>query len=194
MIVFRSLASQRLREILRNGGVGVLPTDTIYGIVGSALSKKAVERIYRLRSRSTKKPLIVLIGKYEHLAMLGVPVESTLRERLKRFWPGPVSVIVPCPSSAYRYLHRGTQTLAVRLPKNRALVSLLLAVGPLVAPSANIEGFPPASTLKIAQTYFGTSIDFYVDAGTKRGALSSIITFTDDGTVTVIRRGRRKRF
>lgn len=154
-----------LSRVLAAGGIGVLPTDTIYGIVGSALDKKSVARIYKLRRRNPKKPMVILIGSLEQLKLFGVRLDAQTKKLLKKLWPGKVSVILPCKSKKFTYLHRGTKTLAFRLPKPAWLQKLLRKIGPLVAPSANQEGKPPAKTIKEAKKYFGKLVDFYVDSG-----------------------------
>lgn len=155
----------RVAEVLSAGGVGVLPTDTLYGLVGSALSSAAVARVYRLRRRDPKKPMIVLIAAPDELKKLGAKLSPRTRRILKKVWPGKVSVIVPCPSRKFAYLHCGTKTIAFRLPRPAWLRALLRRTGPLVAPSANIEGMPPARTIREARKYFGHKAAFYVDRG-----------------------------
>lgn len=177
--------------ILAAGGVGVMPTDTIYGIVGSALDKKTVERIYRLRRRNKKKPMIVLISSLADLKKFGVALTARERALARRMWPGKVSVILPCRSAKFAYLHRGTKTLAFRMPEPRWIRALLAETGPLVAPSANIEGEPPAKTIAEAKQYFGTKVEFYGDAGAMVSAPSTLVA-VKDGAVTVLRQGAVK--
>lgn len=174
-----------IAEILKRGGVGVMPTDTIYGVVGSALSKKTVERIYRLRRRTRSKPMIILIGSVRDLARFGVRIGRETRKVLRKLWPGKVSVILPCISEKFFYLHRGTKTLAFRLPRNPDLIELLKAVGPLVAPSANPEGKLPAKTAKEAKRYFGNKADFYLDAGKLSSKPSSLVKLEKKGVVVL---------
>jgi L-threonylcarbamoyladenylate synthase len=149
------MTNKEIVKILKNGGVGVLATDTIYGLVGSALSKKAVARIYKIRKRDRKKPFIILIGSLDDLKLFGVKASSRLTNFLKKNWPGPLSVILPC----------GNKTLAFRLPAKKRLIKILKQTGPLVAPSANISGRPPAKDIKEAKKYFGNKVDFYEDSG-----------------------------
>src|SRR4051812_10236635 len=105
---------------LKNDGIGVIPTDTLYGIVGSALSKKAVERIYEVKGRNTNKPFIVLISDFADLKKFGVTPTKDQNEYLKKIWPGRVSVIFPCSGKKFEYLHRGTNTLAFRFPRKNS--------------------------------------------------------------------------
>lgn len=148
-------------QLLRKGGVGVLATDTLYGVVGQALKPQTVERIYQIKGRSPTKPLIILISSTEQLRTFGVNIGSTLKKRLDEFWPGPTSVILACDNDQFSYLHRGTKTLAFRLPAKESLKRLIEKTGPLVAPSANPEGKVPAKTIEQAKLYFDEKVDFY---------------------------------
>jgi len=175
-------------QILQNGGVGVGPTDTLYGLLGSALSKKAVERIYQLKKRDLSKPLIVLIADIKDLEVFGIEVGTRTTNVLNRFWPGQVSIILPCPKAEMSYLHRGTGTLAFRLPKPKWLMDFLQETGPLAAPSANLEGEKPAETIGQAKKIFGNKIDFYIDKGKLTGLPSALIKIAKQGTM-VLRQG-----
>jgi L-threonylcarbamoyladenylate synthase len=176
---------------LRKGAVGVLPTDTIYGLVGSALLPKAVKRIYRLRKRNSRKPFLVLISSIPDLKLFGVKINLVTRHILNEVWPGKVSVILPAPSSKFRYLHRGLKSIAFRLPRSKALRKLLELSGPLVAPSANWEGKPPAENIREAKRYFGNQADFYIDKGVLKSFPSTLIAL-EKGRVVIKRQGAGK--
>lgn len=142
--------------------IGIIPTDTIYGLVGPALSKKEVERIYKVKKRGTKKPFIILISSIKDLELFKIKIDKDAENILKKLWPGKVSVILPCPYKKFEYLHRGTKNLAFRLPRKKQLIKFIRKYGPLVAPSANPEGLPPANSIREAKEYFGDRIDFYI--------------------------------
>jgi L-threonylcarbamoyladenylate synthase len=177
---------------LGRGDVGILPTDTLYGIVGSALRPRTVKRIYKLRRRNPAKPMIILIGDVRDLARFGVRPDKATLKILKRVWPGKVSVVLPLKTPAGRrkfaYLHRGTNTLAFRFPEPAWLRALVRETGPLVAPSANFEGRPPARTVKEAKNYFGDNVRFYIDAGSLRSKPSTLIKIAN-GHVELLRKG-----
>lgn len=160
---------------IQTGEVGVIPTDTIYGIVGSALSPKIVERIYTLKGRDEHKPFIILIGKEEQLSLFSIT------ERNISYWKEerPTSVIFKIVDEKWQYLHRGTNSLAFRFPQNKELQEFLKETGPLVAPSANPQGEEPASTIDEAKEYFADTVDFYIDGGVKEGTPSRIISLVD---------------
>ena len=178
-----------ISALMKNGGIGVIPTDTLYGLVGSALLPEAVERIYRVRKRSPDKPFIVLISRIEDLNSFGIIPDTFLKEFLARNWPGKVSVIISGIKDQWNYLHRGERSIAFRLPDKKALVGLISETGPLVAPSANPEGLPPARTIEEARNYFGDSVDFYVNGGTLEGKPSTLVRF-NQGEYNVVRQGK----
>jgi L-threonylcarbamoyladenylate synthase len=162
------LNKTKIKEIglmLKKGQIGVFLSDTIYGIFTSALNKNSIEKIYTIRKRSIDKPMIILISSFVDLEFLGISVTQKIESILKKVWPGPVSVILDCESSDLKYLHRGTNSLAFRIPNNEFLLSLLNESGPLVAPSANFEGDSPAPNITLAKQYFGDEVDFYIDGG-----------------------------
>lgn len=169
-----------------------MPTDTLYGLVGSAYSPGAVERIYELRQRDKDKPCIVLISSVADLAAFGITLPPKLELHLPEFWPGTVSIIFPVPDEKFAYLHRGGKSLAFRLPQNKDLIAILKETGPLVAPSANIQGLPPARTVEEAEKYFATKVDFYQDGGELTADPSAIVRFEGDKMI-VIRDGEALR-
>lgn len=181
-----------IAPILKNGGIGVIPTDTLYGIVGSAFKKETVERIYLLRKRDLKKPMIILISSLSELKKFDVNLGESQKKFLKKYWPGGLSVVLPCANSKMEYLHRGKKSLAFRMPANNDLLELLSKTGPLVAPSANLAGQKPAETYREALEYFKDNVDFYVDMGKMTGEPSTLIEIKKDGSVDIIREGRVK--
>jgi L-threonylcarbamoyladenylate synthase len=177
-ILFPGKETKNLKEIigiLKKGGIGVMPTDTIYGLVGSAFSKKAVERIYEVKKRSKKKPFIILISSLKDLKRFEVEFSKEISSLLKKLWPGKVSIIFPLKKKKFFYLHRGKNSLAFRIPKDSLLQKILKKTGPLVAPSANLENFPPATIIREAKKYFGEKVDFYFDKGKIKGKPSIIL-------------------
>jgi L-threonylcarbamoyladenylate synthase len=93
---------QKAEEALKKGGVAFVPTDTLYGLVASALDKKAVERIYKIRGRDKGKPCIVLISSFADLKKFGVSISIEQKKFLESIWPGKVSVILPCTARKFQ--------------------------------------------------------------------------------------------
>lgn len=182
--VFLSLEDDGLIELLASGAVGVIPTDTIYGLVAHAANEAAVTRLYRLKHRR-HKPGTVIAASIDQLLALGI--EHRYLAVSQRFWPGPVSVETP---HGINYLHQGTGRQAFRIPADEVVRQFLLKTGPLQTTSANAPGLLPATKLSDAKGYFGDDVDFYVDGGDLGGrAPSTIVRFTEQGELEVVRQG-----
>lgn len=156
-----ALTDPRLSEILTNGGVGILPTDTVYGLVCSALSEEAIIRLYSLKSRQ-RQPGTTVAASTEQLVNLGFPEETI--NRVKHVWPNALSVEM---SAAHipDYLKASQPVMAARIPNHPDLLKLLEVTGPLMTTSANTPDSPTSRTITEAVAYFGDDVDFYVDAG-----------------------------
>ncbi len=168
-----------LIQKLKQGEIVGMPTDTIYGLVGLASNTQTVEAVYTLRKRNKQKPCIILIGDISDVERFGIKLSDTTMQEIANYWPGPVSIIFDCPLEEFSYLHRGTQSLAFRLPDNPNLQAILRETGPLIAPSLNWEGEPPAETIDEARKYFGDSID-YVDGGRIIGKPSKVVRYSKE--------------
>lgn len=175
----------KIIKFLKSGKIGVLPTDTIYGLHVSVFVPSAIERLYRLRKRSPKKPMIILISSLKDLEIFNIKLTNKEFNFLKKVWPNKVSVILDCKDRQFEYLHRGTKTLAFRFPDHKLLLRILKKTGPLVSTSVNLEGQPPAENIDQAKKYFGSKIDFYVDAGKIKSLPSTVLKFNDNKTTTL---------
>ena len=125
------------------------------------------------------KPLIVLISDLESLKDFGIHLNQIEQDFLKKIWPSQISVVLPVSSEKFKLLHRGTSAVAFRMPASKNLREFLKKTGPLVAPSANPESFPPAETLEEAKKYFGNEIFGFVEAGRLFGNPSTLISLTN---------------
>lgn len=161
MIIVDSLSDPRLATTLVNGGVAILRTDTLYGIVARADREESVERIFTLKQRTANKPLIVLVASIDDIPHIDSDTKALYAELSNE---QPTSLIVPAPEAPV-WLTRGQGSVAYRVPLVDDLQRLIARTGPLVAPSANPEGILPATSSKEAIEYFGSTIDVYVDSG-----------------------------
>ena len=175
-------------SLIKTGAVGVIPTDTLYGLVAPALNKSAVERVYGLKGRRDDKPCIILIPDVTQLRLFAVVPGVRFDELAKRLWPGAISIVLDVQSDAFAYLHRGSKTLAFRVPADEKLRAFLHATGPLIAPSANPEGKEPARDIESAKAYFGDRVDFYIDGGMRTSEPSTVARY-EKGKLVVLRQG-----
>ena len=157
------------------GGLAVLRTDTIYGIVARADDEQAVHRLYHVRSRDEAKSCIVLIADAsEQYGEASIELPKS---------PDAVSYLLPA-ADAPSWLLRTNDELAYRIPNVEWLRELLHKTGPLIAPSANPEGLAPARTIDEARKYFGDEVDYYLDGGEvpEHVSPSQLIRIHPDGT------------
>jgi L-threonylcarbamoyladenylate synthase len=177
------------KALQRPGAIGVIPTDTVYGVVARAADEAAVGRLYGLKKRD-QKPGTLIAASIEQFEELGI--KHRYVKAVEEFWPGAVSVVIPAADPKLKYLHQGKMALAVRIPDDKKLQALLKETGPLLTSSANPPGKKPADTVAEAKKYFGDKVDFYSDGGdlSKRQP-STVIRIIDDA-VEVLRQGAVK--
>lgn len=181
----------QVTKTLNQHGVGVFPTDTIYGLIGQARSRLVVERIYKLKGRDFDKPLIVLIDKMSCLDEFGVKITDKQNEIITRYWPGSITFIFDLKSESkkrFEYLHRGRGTLAFRMVSGGLIGQLIAKTGPVIAPSANKQGEMSADNIDQAQKSFGEEIDFYFDVGPLTGEASTLVDLSG-GQFQLLRQG-----
>lgn len=183
----------KAKNILKSGGVIVIPTDTLYGLVASVYSKKAIEKIYKIKERDKSKALIVLISSLKDLEIFGIKINNEEAKFLLKMWPGKVSIILPCKKSLFKNIHCGLGEIAFRMigKKNKHLSDLIKKIGPIVAPSANIEAGRPAETIKEAHDYFGKQVDLYINAGKRISKPSTLIRYKNC-QIEILRAGATK--
>ncbi|MCA9333046.1 L-threonylcarbamoyladenylate synthase [Candidatus Saccharibacteria bacterium] len=184
--IFESINDPKVVQYLMNGKVGIIPTDTLYGVVCRASDPNSCEKLYKLKSRD-KKPGTIIASSIDQLISLGL--KARYLKVVEHFWPGPVSVEIP---NSIVQLTQGTGKAAFRVINDQYISILLSNTGPLLTSSANIPGEPPANNLKEAMDYFGDKVDFYVDGGDLSYREPSTVVRIVDDVVEVIRQGAVK--
>jgi len=170
---------------LTRGSIGLVPTDTIYGISSRALDKSAADRIRQVKGRSHSKSFIVLISDIKMLDLLSISASQA--SAVKKYWPGPLSAIFRAPL-APDWLRAADGTLAIRLPDYGGLRQLIDKVGPIISTSANVAGQPPALTAAEAKSVFDDQLEFYVNVGPLDNPPSTLAAIKD-GRLKVLRQG-----
>lgn len=185
MIILNALSDSV--KLFAGGKVGVIPTDTVYGLACSASDENAVRRLYNLKDRQNK-PGTLIAASIQQLVELGI--KARYLKAVEHFWPGSISIVIP--NYELKYIHLGKGGIACRLPKSKELVKLLQQTGPLLTSSANQSGKPEATTTEEAIAYFGDKVDFYVDGGDSSGRQPSTIIRIVDDAIEVLREGAVK--
>ncbi len=175
---------RRGAEIIKNGGLVAFPTETVYGLGANALNAEAVRRIYETKGRPSDNPLILHVSS---VAMTERLVEINWRARMlmEKFWPGPLSVVLPAKDIIPLRTRGGLPTAAVRMPDAPAALALIKFSGlPIAAPSANISGRPSPTDAETVTRDIGGKIPLIIDGGaTLYGVESTVIDMTGEHAV-----------
>lgn len=165
MRILKKNQISEISKLLLDGFVGVLPTDTVYGLHCLAHEDTLVKRIHDIKGEDYDKPLIVLISDYTDLVKFNVDLNEYENEIAKKYWPGHNTLI---------FTAKDGTTKSFRIPQDSFLTEVLKVTGPLVSTSANIHGKPQSNSINEACDYFGVTVDFYVDGGNLNNPPSSI--------------------
>lgn len=164
-------------EALEAGGVVVMPTDTVYGIMASVQHPAAIERIFSIKTRSSEKPMAVLVGDlYQALQLAWFSQEAI--DHAESGWPGALTLVLErTPEASHLSLGGDGNSIGLRHPDSRFLMQVMERVGPLAATSANRTGEDSGLTVDEIATVFKDSIDLYVDGGRLGSVPSTVISF-----------------
>lgn len=180
----------RAAEILRQGGIVAFPTETVYGLGAHALNPAAVARVFEAKGRPWFDPLIVHIADRSQVATLAAEFSAVAMKLADRFWPGPLSLVVPRTPEVPDLITSGLPDVAVRCPDHPVARDLLRASGlPLAGPSANLFGRISPTTAEHVAEQLGDRIDYILDGGPCRvGVESTVLHITPHG-VCLLRPG-----
>lgn len=153
-------------ELLRKGGIVAIPTETVYGLAGNALDGSVTQKIYKAKGRPSDNPLIVHISEYSQWAPLVKEIPESAKALADKFWPGPLTVILPKSELIPDEVSGGLDTVAVRMPSDEIARKIISEAGvPLAAPSANTSGNPSPTSAKHVIDDLSGKIDAIVDGG-----------------------------
>lgn len=172
-------------ESLRSGGVAAIPTETVYGLAGNIYDAGAIDAIYRIKQRPSHNPLIVHLPNRAALDTVAKDIPALALALAERFWPGPLTLLLPKKDTVPDQITAGKATVAVRVPNHPLTLQLLASLSfPLAAPSANPFGsISPTSAAHVAE-YFGDDFAYILDGGEcRKGIESTIIGFNGDQPV-----------
>ena len=180
----------RAAAVIKSGGVVVFPTETVYGLGGNALDPKAIARIYEIKRRPATSPLIVHVSSV-HMAKQLVthwPPDADLLAA--RFWPGPLTLVLPKSDAVPFALTAGLATVGLRMPDHPVALALIEQSGlPIAAPSANLfMGLSPTTAAHVAKS-LGDRIDFILDAGPCQIGIESTVLSLAENQPTLLRPG-----
>lgn len=168
---------EKAAEIIKNGGLVAMPTETVYGLAADALNGKAVAKIFKAKGRPMDNPLIVHIADIEDIYKLVSDFPEKAQILAEKFWPGALTIILPKSNIIPDEVSAGLSTVAVRFPSNPVAHQLIKKSAPLAAPSANLSGSPSPTNAKHVADDMNGRIDAIIDGGEcDVGVESTVIT------------------
>ena len=174
---------------VRNGGLVVMPTDTVYGLGCDAFSADAVRSLLAAKHRGPDMPVGVLVGSWSTIDGLVTGVPSGARALIEAFWPGSLSLVLPHAPSLAWDLGSTRGTVMLRMPLHPVALELLREIGPMAVSSANTSGNPPAATAAEAVGQLGSDVSVYLDGGPVGEPVASTIVDLTDTSPRLLREG-----
>lgn len=177
-------------EILKNGGIVAIPTETVYGLAGNAFDPKALAKIFEAKKRPHFDPLIVHISAFDEIQEVVSEIPEKARALAKAFWPGPMTLVLPKTERIPDLATSGLPTVAVRFPNHPVAQKIIRLSGvPLAAPSANLFQHVSPTTAKHVAEQLGNVIDGIVDGGSCQVGVESTIIAFPHGEPVILRPG-----
>lgn len=182
------ISIEKAADIIKQGGIVAIPTETVYGLAADAFQTSAVNKIFETKGRPADNPLIVHISDIEQLDLLAQNIPESARLLAEQFWPGPLSMVLDRQNSVPDIVTAGLQTVAVRMPNHPVALELISKAGPLTAPSANKSGLPsPTRPSHIIEDYEGKVP--VLEGGPSEIGLESTVLDLSGNTPTILRHG-----
>ena len=175
-------------DVLLSGGLVAFPTDTVYGVGALAFDEKAVESIYTAKQRPVEKAIPVLIGDTVDLSQVAEEIPVIAATLIARFWPGPLTVLVPKKASLPRVVS-ATSTVGVRVPDHDVARALLRLAGPMAVTSANRSSQPSPTTADEVLAQLDGRIAMIVDGGKTPGGVPSTLVDCSGDEIKILREG-----
>lgn len=178
---------EKASQVIKQGGIVVFPTDTVYGIGCNPYNKKSVKKIYEAKSRDFAKPFPVLVYSKEIASQIA-HFDNAAEKIVKKFWPGPLTIILKLTDNKLKKSLNLTDKIALRVPNHNCTLELLKKCNFLIGTSANVSGqssfFDPQECIKNVENY-----DIFVDGGTITSKGESTIIEIENDEIKIIREG-----
>jgi L-threonylcarbamoyladenylate synthase len=185
------LSLDRAVSCIKAGGVVAFPTETYYGLAVDPLSISAVANLFKIKKRQADKPLLLLIENLAQLQMVADHVPQAFVPLMRKYWPGPLTLVFPARKEICHELTGNSGTIGVRISSHPIAAELVRRMGrPITATSANISGHVPADTATEVLSIFGDSVSYIVDGDKTTGGLCSTVLGWHAGRYIVLRQGR----
>ena len=175
-------------EVLRNGGIAAVPTDTVYGIAAMADNRDAIEKLYQIKERDQKKSIAVLLGDAEQAEQVAHEFPAKAQRLASAYWPGALTIIIRKKQGLPENL-TSNDLIGLRIPDQNFTRDLIRLTGPLAVTSANISGMPPAKSVPEFADELGAGLDLIIDAGPCSGGIPSTVVNCCEEPAVILREG-----
>lgn len=178
-----------LVNILNNSGIAVIPTDTIYGLVGDATNENVIKKVFLIKQRENSKPLLILISNFDMLKKYVKNISSLELGIINKFWPGPLTIIFQNKKNLSDVLTANKSEIAIRMPNDERLLDLINKLDkPIIATSANIAHKKTITSIDLLEDKIKNNVDYIYDGGFLEDNPSTIIKVINN-KVTIVRDG-----
>jgi L-threonylcarbamoyladenylate synthase len=176
--------------ILKSGGVIAFPTETLYGLGADARDEAAIDKIFGIKGRDFKNPILVVIGDVRHLEAFAESIPTEAQKLMDRFWPGPLTIVFRAAPSVSPKLTAGSGKIGIRLTSHPIAMAISRRLGgPLTATSANLSGSPECSSAAEVLSQLEGKLDGVVDGGQTPGGKGSTIVDATVSPIKILREG-----
>ena len=184
----------KLKEIartIRQGGIAVFPTETVYGIGTNGLKENSVKRLYEVKQRPLNKPISLLVNGINMINEIAQEITDLEKALIKEFFPGPLTIILKKKDTVPNIVTANSNMVGVRMPSNEIALKLIEYAGvPIATPSANISGKTSGTNMEDIMKDFEGKVDYFIDDGPSKIGISSTIVQVIDGVPHILRQGK----
>ena len=177
-------------KIIKEGGIVIFPTETVYGIGTNGLDEKAIKRLYEVKQRPLNKPISLLVSNIEMVEQVAKNILKLEYKIMQNFFPGPLTIILEKKNIVPNILTANTNTVGIRMPSGEIARKLIEYAGvPIATPSANISGKPSGTNIKDIQKDFERKVDYFIDNGESKLGIPSTIVRVINDEIHILRQG-----
>lgn len=179
----------RLVEVINNGRIAVVPTDTVYGIIGDALNMDVIHKVYEVKKRNYSKPLILMVSSIKMLEEYVDSINELERKLINRYWPGKLTILFKKNERINDLITSGSDLVGIRFPDNKELIELMEKLNkPLISTSCNISSKDVITSIDMLEEDISKYVSYVYDGGILSDTSSTIVKVVDE-EVEILREG-----
>lgn len=177
-------------KIIKNGGIVIFPTETVYGIGANGLDANAVKKLYDIKQRPINKPISLLVSNMDMINKIAKDITKTEYKLMEKFFPGPLTIILKKKEIIPDIVTANQDTVGIRMPNGDVAKKLIeYSNVPIATPSANISGKPSGTNIKDIFNDFNKKVDYFIDGGESNLGIASTIVKVIDEVPHILRQG-----